>query len=75
MAAVAILLDALPGPFTDGVCEVYRWLECILGAVAEQQEECSLLHWVKASILPPPTPKMRDRGPPKELQMREWLPH
>jgi hypothetical protein len=35
----------------------YQWLKSILGATAAQQAECSLLHWVDASILLPANPK------------------
>jgi hypothetical protein len=57
MAVAAILLDALPAPSTYGVGEVYQRLKSILGATAVQQMESSLLHRVKASILPPANPK------------------
>jgi hypothetical protein len=34
VAAVVVLLDALPAPSANRVGEVYRWLKSILGATA-----------------------------------------
>jgi hypothetical protein len=59
VAAVAALLDALPAPSTDGMCEVYQRLQSILGVAIVQQAESSLMHRVKASILPHANPKGR----------------
>jgi hypothetical protein len=44
MAAVAVLLDTLPAPSTDGVGEMYQWLKSILGTAVAQQGESSLQH-------------------------------
>jgi hypothetical protein len=51
VAVAAALLDVLPTPSTDGVGEVYHRLKSILGAVAMQEVESSLLHRVEASII------------------------
>jgi hypothetical protein len=56
MATAAVILDTLPAPSTNGVGEMYRQLESILGATTTQQAESSLQHRVEASILPP-TPR------------------
>jgi hypothetical protein len=57
MAAVAMLLDALPAPSTNGAGEVYQRLKSIIGGTVAQQAESSLLHQVEASILLPTDPK------------------
>jgi hypothetical protein len=57
VGAVAVLLDTLPAPSTDGVGEVYQRLKSILGTTAVQQVETSLQHRVKASIFPPARPE------------------
>jgi hypothetical protein len=67
MAVMATLLVALPTPSIDEVDEVYQRLKRILSAAAAQQGECSMLHRVEASILPP---SPGDRGPPREFPTR-----
>jgi hypothetical protein len=54
VAAVAAHLDMLPAPSTDRVSEVYQRLKSIHDTTTMQQAESSLMHRVKASILPPP---------------------
>jgi hypothetical protein len=46
MAAMTLLLDALPAPSTDGVCEMYQRLKSILGTVTARQVESSLQYQV-----------------------------
>jgi hypothetical protein len=77
MATAAVILDTLPAPSTNGVGEMYRQLESILGTTTAQQAESSLQHRVEASILPP-TPRHPmdwEKWAPKELWTWERLPH
>jgi hypothetical protein len=69
-----VIWDMFPAPSTNGVSEVYQWLKSILSTATAQQAESSLQHRVKGSILPPPIPRMGDKGPPKGLWMWERLP-
>jgi hypothetical protein len=67
VAVVAVLLDTLPPPSTNGVGEMYRWLKGILGTVAAQQAESSWQHQARPLFCPSPIPSMGDKGPPEGL--------
>jgi hypothetical protein len=73
MAAVAMLLDALPAPSTNGAGEVYQRLKSIIGGTVAQQAESSLLHQVEASILLPTDPKDGGQRATQEL-MKTFVP-
>jgi hypothetical protein len=62
MAAMAVLLDTLPIPSTDGVGEVYRRLKNILDTAAAQQAESYLQHRAEAFVLTPVHPMDRGQG-------------
>jgi hypothetical protein len=59
---VAMLLNTLPTPSTDGVGEVYRWLKNILSTTVVPQVESSLQHRVETTVLTLVHPEDRRQG-------------
>jgi hypothetical protein len=62
VAIVAMLLNTLPTPSTDGVGEVYRWLKNILSTTVVPQVESSLQHRVETTVLTLVHPEDRRQG-------------